>query len=120
MDESAVLTLEREKDAYFHDMCVVGECLVQVLVLKEVPATGAFCSEKARAIVRKRCPVAASSFVPGPAHPRLVTHDHPQLQAQALAVPDECAAERRHEPLRDVSVVESVRRRLDRPTQTPM
>ena len=70
MDESALLTLEGEKDAYFHDMCVVGECLVQELVLKELPATGAFCSEKAREIVRKRCPVGASSFVPGPAHPR--------------------------------------------------
>jgi len=55
MDESALLTLEGEKDAYYHHVCVVGECLVQVLVLKELPATGAFCSEKAREIKKKRC-----------------------------------------------------------------
>ena len=63
MDESALLTLEGEKDACFHDVCVVGDCLVQVLVLKELPATGAFCSEKEWEIVRKRCSFGASSFV---------------------------------------------------------
>ena len=32
-------------------------------VLKELPATGAFCSEKEWEIVRKRCSFGASSFV---------------------------------------------------------
>ena len=48
MDEAALLILEGDKDAYFHDLCVVEESLVQVLVLKDLPATGVFCPEKAR------------------------------------------------------------------------
>ena len=48
MDEAALVILEGDEDAYFHDLCVVGDCLVQVVVLKELPATGLFCPEKAR------------------------------------------------------------------------
>jgi hypothetical protein len=48
MDEASLLILEGDKDAYFHDLCVVEESLVQVLVLKDLPATAVFCPEKAR------------------------------------------------------------------------
>jgi hypothetical protein len=48
MDEAALVTEEGEEGVYFHDLCVVGGALVQLLVLNKMPATGVFCPEKAR------------------------------------------------------------------------